>query len=512
MYHHYQTWAFRSIVLRVSVICWLSLILLNVEVSAQSLRVTWGSYFDARLGLNSYGGERGAPGSNPIDSFAGGIGGGLGFDAGYIYSARWSAGLFMLMSRHPQILENEGNSKVYEQISVTGSRKWITVLGLVARYRLKPETRFSPYVQAGLGTSLTWINDHFLFGIGPRFGLGVDVNVLDNVDAFFEVDGVYIYPGKALDLAGPYYAADPIGLMSLGLRYVLPHRFKKESKPVRVQQIVGPERLTAGELGMYAVDIDLHDDVGPLDYLWDFGDGTTSSNMIAAHGYVQPGTYTVTFTASNSSSTVNRTMTTVVTGPVLLPEVVTLQVLPLRPKEGQAVQFSPVFRGTEPFSCNWDFGDGQTSRECFPSHLYAAQGMYNVMLEVTNEGGTDREIKELTVGKDVCRDVSNLSAVYFDRNSPELSIDSKETLRENISQLAGCPELDIRVSGYAVSGEQNGATLSQERAQAVAQYYINLGISSRRITTEGAGSVGQIPPGEAVWQYRRVLSTPVRRD
>jgi peptidyl-prolyl cis-trans isomerase A (cyclophilin A) len=38
---------------------------------------------------------------------------------------------------------------------------------------------------------------------------------------------------------------------------------------------------------------------------------------------------------------------------------------------------------------NWDFGDGQTSNEQSPSHTYAANGTYTVILTVTGSSGSD---------------------------------------------------------------------------------------------------------------------------
>lgn len=58
--------------------------------------------------------------------------------------------------------------------------------------------------------------------------------------------------------------------------------------------------------------------------------------------------------------------------------------------------------GTSPFTVNftdtstgdptkwvWDFGDGGTSTEQHPSHIYTVTGIYNVSLTVTNDAGTD---------------------------------------------------------------------------------------------------------------------------
>ncbi len=46
-----------------------------------------------------------------------------------------------------------------------------------------------------------------------------------------------------------------------------------------------------------------------------------------------------------------------------------------------------------PTSWRWDFGDGQTSEERDPFHIYAAQGVYTVTLTAANEYGEDSEVK-----------------------------------------------------------------------------------------------------------------------
>lgn len=65
------------------------------------------------------------------------------------------------------------------------------------------------------------------------------------------------------------------------------------------------------------------------------------------------------------------------------------------PKSGSApldVQFTSVCTGTID-SYSWDFGDGGTSAQPSPSHIYAADGTYSVVLTVAGSEGSDTEIK-----------------------------------------------------------------------------------------------------------------------
>jgi PKD repeat protein len=52
------------------------------------------------------------------------------------------------------------------------------------------------------------------------------------------------------------------------------------------------------------------------------------------------------------------------------------------------VSFTNLSSGTLPFSYLWDFGDGSTSTERSPTHIYASHGRYTVHLEVTGPCGT----------------------------------------------------------------------------------------------------------------------------
>jgi uncharacterized protein (TIGR02145 family) len=61
-------------------------------------------------------------------------------------------------------------------------------------------------------------------------------------------------------------------------------------------------------------------------------------------------------------------------------------------KIGQSVSF--VDESTEnPNSWSWDFGDGDTSTEQNPTHIYQNEGKYTIALTATNETGSDTEIK-----------------------------------------------------------------------------------------------------------------------
>lgn len=58
-------------------------------------------------------------------------------------------------------------------------------------------------------------------------------------------------------------------------------------------------------------------------------------------------------------------------------------------KEGSAVQFyANVTGGFTPYTYEWDFGDGDTSTEANPVHVYRSGGDFTVTLKVTDDKGT----------------------------------------------------------------------------------------------------------------------------
>jgi hypothetical protein len=69
---------------------------------------------------------------------------------------------------------------------------------------------------------------------------------------------------------------------------------------------------------------------------------------------------------------------------------------PLSPMVGEAVMFTDLSTGG-PTSWMWDFGDGATSTEQSPSHVFDAPGTYEVSLTVSNDGGSDTASQSITV-------------------------------------------------------------------------------------------------------------------
>lgn len=123
---------------------------------------------------------------------------------------------------------------------------------------------------------------------------------------------------------------------------------------------------------------------GGLNFIWDFGDGTTSTVDEPTHLYTTVGSYTVKLYAFDSTSCnkLDSTSFTINVNPI---PVAAFSFGPLPTQPNTFTQFQNQSIGAITYI--WNFGDGDTSIEVNPRHLYNATGTYNVCLTAINAGG-----------------------------------------------------------------------------------------------------------------------------
>jgi PKD repeat protein len=117
-------------------------------------------------------------------------------------------------------------------------------------------------------------------------------------------------------------------------------------------------------------------------YLFDFGDGSTSSMMNPTHTYASAGTYTICLTVADAfgSNTTCQTITVVCAPPT---PGFTSSV------NGLIANFTNTSISSLGATYLWDFGDGTTSTVMHPLHTYALDGTYTVCLSVNDQCGFD---------------------------------------------------------------------------------------------------------------------------
>jgi YVTN family beta-propeller protein len=122
---------------------------------------------------------------------------------------------------------------------------------------------------------------------------------------------------------------------------------------------------------------------------WDFGDGSNSTEQNPVHTYSKAGKYTVTLTAKNiiGANTVTKYDYVYVINGLEAP-VTAFSASPVTGTVPLNVSFSDSSTGS-PTSWKWNFGDGNTSTEQNPVHIYSKAGQYTVSLTTGNAVGSN---------------------------------------------------------------------------------------------------------------------------
>lgn len=143
-------------------------------------------------------------------------------------------------------------------------------------------------------------------------------------------------------------------------------------------------------------------------WLWDFGDGSTSTERHPSHTYAVPGRYSVRLSATSGAGADTEYKAEYVQVSPSASPMADFTAAPTAGSRPLTVQFTDQsLPGTTPISqWQWHFGDGQTSTTPSPAHLYTQPGLYTVSLTVSNDNGSNTK-----TGTDL---VHVFAAVYVD--------------------------------------------------------------------------------------------------
>lgn len=132
-------------------------------------------------------------------------------------------------------------------------------------------------------------------------------------------------------------------------------------------------------------------------WAWDFGDGDTSTDQSPSHIYDEAGTYSVSLTVTSDDGTDDLVQSDlIVVSPLVdTPPTANFTATPTSGTAPLTVEFTDASApGSSAITAwAWDFGDGESSTEQNPSHIYDETGIYSVSLTVTTAEGTDEEFK-----------------------------------------------------------------------------------------------------------------------
>jgi len=132
--------------------------------------------------------------------------------------------------------------------------------------------------------------------------------------------------------------------------------------------------------------------------IWDFGDGTTSSNSFSEHAYSSMGTYTVTLTVISPVCGIVIDSSDILVSDTLTPPI------HIHPEDAYTTicpgETFPFFYD-ENYSVLWDFGDGSSSSDPYPNHIYDSSGSFVVTVTITNECGNSSSLDTTIIVDDL---------------------------------------------------------------------------------------------------------------
>jgi PKD repeat protein len=151
--------------------------------------------------------------------------------------------------------------------------------------------------------------------------------------------------------------------------------------------------------GVRFVDESTDPEGGPLAYLWNFGDGSTSTARNPIHEYDTPEAVLVTLLITDDEGATHTATLTIVIFPTIRPDADFSH----EPEGGtihDTVAFFDESRDVDGsiLAWEWDFGDGETSRRKDPTHRFEDKGIHRVTLTVEDDdGNTDSVTKSVII-------------------------------------------------------------------------------------------------------------------
>ncbi len=164
-------------------------------------------------------------------------------------------------------------------------------------------------------------------------------------------------------------------------------------------------------------------------YEWDFDDGSTDTGVVVKHFFTQEGVKNVSLTLTDNdenSSIVSQQISVSRAEPYAV-----FVISSEYPEPSVSIEFdgslSYDLTGAV-VSYEWDFGDGTTSTDSILTHIFGAEGNYDVSLTITNERGkTDTRVTTIYVynSEKVVRGPSFLTKNPKTNQKIELAFDVK---------------------------------------------------------------------------------------
>lgn len=409
-----------------------------------------------------------------------------------------------------------------------GPRQRAFVVGLLAEYHFMPDKGWSPFLSFGSGMYIwRWADRNWntLVSADPALvGTGTPPEDLDTCCYYLRDQELYAMAGLGLEFfpsqslsfelgtkfrylthlftnfresrdivgsePGQLDLPKAVGEVYAGLTLYLGG--KKECPPLACQASGNPKS------GSPSLDVQFNGSVtggcSPHSYSWDFGDGSSSSELSPRHTFVAAGNYTAQLTVTDSKgSRCQESVTSIIVG--CPPLTSTASANPTSGTTPLAVQFSASGSGgCPPYTYSWDIGEGGTSTEQNPSHRIEYAGNYTARVTVTDSKGnrSQADVSYATTAAEFIPPPDKpliLRGVNFQSDKAILLENSKGILDRVAASLLEHPDVRIEVAGHcdAQNTEAHNLRLSDARAKAVRDYLIGKGVAGDRLEANGYG-------------------------
>jgi PKD repeat protein len=251
------------------------------------------------------------------------------------------------------------------------------------------------------------------FGNGPYYGITGEMISFSSKGSY-DPDGeiqsyLWIFgDGDQINRKNPYHIYKEPGIYNVTLRIIDDEGKKDEYDTFceiiepnipPIVQINGPYSSRINSEVQFNSSGSFDPDGDVMEYLWDFGDGTSSVEVNPLHFYSISGEFTVSLTLTDEAGESNSTTTLSIIDPNLPP--VSTITGPTSAKVGQVIQFSgeeSIDYDGEIVEYSWSFGDGSYENMLNVNHVFSSEGVFHVSLSVRdNDNATDDSVMDLFV-------------------------------------------------------------------------------------------------------------------
>lgn len=134
------------------------------------------------------------------------------------------------------------------------------------------------------------------------------------------------------------------------------------------------------------------DTIGTIN--WNLGDGSQKIGPVISHSFDSAGTYTVALSITNASGCTESYMDSISVNPY---PVASFEVSNACAQDTVSFTNTSIIPLSANESYNWDFGDGLSSTEEAPIHIYSKAGTYEVILSVQSNGCMSTTSQSVTI-------------------------------------------------------------------------------------------------------------------